>query len=128
MNADFILLTKSKGAYARLDLESSVVDARRGPHKAYYSHFRLSRSGLLIEMSQYLVKLERRLQEGTLHQWSLRCPQIGQATGLCDIGANLKNRRFQVVLRDPFFSTGHSPGSCVLTHILIPNSNQCPYP
>jgi hypothetical protein len=66
MNADFIPLTKAKGVYARLDLESSVVDARRGSHKAYYSHFRLPRCGLLTEISQYLVNLERRLQEEVL--------------------------------------------------------------
>jgi hypothetical protein len=63
MNGDFILLTKSKGAYARLDLESSVVDARRGLNKAYYSHSCSSHCGLLIEMSQYLVNLKTRLQE-----------------------------------------------------------------
>ena len=60
MNADRILLKKSKGAYARLDLEGSVVDVRRGLNKAYYSNFRSSHYGSLIELSQYLVNFEKR--------------------------------------------------------------------
>ena len=50
--------------------------------------------------------------------------KIGQSTGLCDIGANLKDQRFQMVLRDPFVSTQQSQRSSVPTRILIPNRNQ----
>jgi len=68
MNADRILLIRPKGAYARPSLEGSVVDTRRGLNKAYYSRFRSSHCGSLIEMSQYLVNLKRRLQEEALRK------------------------------------------------------------
>ncbi|MHB8483214.1 MAG: lipid-binding SYLF domain-containing protein [Nitrospiria bacterium] len=50
LSADFISYSKSKGLYAGLNLEGSVLDVRQGLNKAYYSK-EISPEGIIVKMS-----------------------------------------------------------------------------
>jgi hypothetical protein len=65
------------------------VDARRVLDKAYYPHFCSSHCGSLIEMSQYLVNLKRRLQEEALRRPAAECTLL-----ICSLD---KNERLMIM-------------------------------
>jgi lipid-binding SYLF domain-containing protein len=50
LTADFISYSKSKGLYAGLNLEGSVLDVRKGLNKAYYSK-EISPEGIIVKAS-----------------------------------------------------------------------------